>query len=94
MKCEKCSKPISHSRSAVINNVYYASVCDRCLAENAQVSSGDARWQRSVDAEDHEHDVLQPYGADGEPNADFIKAYPKQAKAVLTPEEIERAVRK
>nr|DAV83088.1 MAG TPA: hypothetical protein [Caudoviricetes sp.] len=32
------------------------------------------------DYEDHAHDLIQPYMADGTPNPDFIEYYPEDAK--------------
>jgi hypothetical protein len=48
---------------------------------------------RSIDAEDHEQDIQQPYGKDGKPNPMFIRLYPKQAKAVFTEKQMRDANR-
>lgn len=55
------------------------------------MSSGHARWNRSIDTEDHEHEIQQPYNADGSINTKFAKLYPMQAGKLFTPEEIRRA---
>lgn len=86
MLCEICLKNPATS-SAIIQGVYYKNVCDSCKP-NSRISSGHARWERSIDAEDHEADIIQPYGADGGINPKFAKLYPKQAKALFTDEDI------
>lgn len=78
---------------AIINGTYYTSVCSSCNGKSSQVSSGHARWARSVDVEDRQADLLQPYNADGSINADFCKRYPQQSKAVFTDEQIVKALR-
>lgn len=92
--CEKCKKnPSSHS--AIVAGIYYKHLCDDCkidLGKNQTPSSGHARWSRGIDLEDHEADIQQPWNADGTPNARFAKMYPKQAHAVLTEDELRKAV--
>lgn len=92
---EKCSSCNIHeaAKSGILHGVYHKHICELCLAGAAQVSSGHARWERSVDIEDHAFELAQPYNADGTPNADFIKAYPKQSMSVFTTEELAVAVR-
>lgn len=90
--CLKCHKNQS-SHSAVVNGVYYKHICDDCLSGASQVSSGHARWNRSVDLEDHQFDLAQPYNADGSPNADFIKMYKKQSEALFSKEDMDKALR-
>lgn len=82
------------TRSAVVDGEYCESLCDSCLLVNNKVSSGDARWSRTIDTEDHQADLMQPHNADGSVNTDFVKLYPKQAKAVFTSEQITKAMRK
>jgi hypothetical protein len=55
------------------------------------VSSGDARWQRTIDAEDHEAEIQQPWNADGSINTRFAKLYPTQAAALFSEKEIRDA---
>jgi hypothetical protein len=88
--CERCHQNKS-SIGVVIQGVYYK-LCMACKPL-PKVSSGHARWSRSIDLEDHEADVQQPYGADGKPNATFVKLYPKQASAVFSDEQIKDILR-
>lgn len=90
-KCDLCGIR-DGNLSAVVRGIFYKHVCIMCNS-NDQVSSGHARWLRSVDAEDHQFDLAQPYNADGTPNSDFIRAYPKQSEAVFTKEQMDKAVR-
>lgn len=94
--CVSCKQNPS-SRSAVVNGVYYADLCDAChsalTARLSVISSGHARWSRSVDLEDHEHEIQQPYNKDGTPNARFMKLYPKQAKALFNEKQMRDANR-
>lgn len=95
MICEKCQEnPATHS--VVVNGVYYPNICNVCkiLIDSKQTpSSGHASWERGIDLEDHTFDLLQPYGANGKPNPDFIKAYPDKASAIFSDEEIMKILR-
>ncbi len=92
MLCELCEKNKS-SVSAILNGTYYKNLCTECKLSNNKVSSGHAVWSRGVDLEDHEHEIQQPYNADGSINTRFAKLYPKQAKALFTSEELRNAER-
>lgn len=89
--CEKCKKNKATS-SAIVQGIYYQYICNSCKAR-PQVSSGAARWNRTIDAEDHEAEIQQPYNADGSINAGFAKMYPKQAKAIFSDKQIRDANR-
>lgn len=85
MICDVC-KNSPGDISAVISNVYYPNLCQDCkikLVKKQLPSAGAAQWARSIDLQDHAADIQQPWGADGKPNADFIRLYPKQAAAVF-----------
>lgn len=94
--CENCKKNPSNL-SAIVSGVYYADLCYDCkaalVAHTAAVSSGHARWSRSLDLEDHEHEIQQPYNSDGTPNTRFMKLYPKQAEALFSEEQMRNANR-
>ena len=78
----------------MIANKYYARLCNNCkriLSSPAAVSSGHARWQRSIDLEDHEADIQQPYNADGTPNGRFARMYPDKARMLFTEDELRKA---
>ncbi len=92
MLCELCEKNPS-SASAILNGKYYKNICNDCKLSNNRVSSGHAVWSRGVDLEDHEHEIQQPYNADGSINTRFAKLYPKQAKALFTEVELRQAER-
>lgn len=89
-KCDICK--INHADySAILDGKYYSRVCRSCKTAHNQVSSGHARWSRGIDLEDNEHEIQQPYNADGTINVRFAKLYPEQAKALFTDEEIRKA---
>lgn len=90
--CEVCSTNTS-SLSAIIGGVYYKYVCAQCNGKGAQVSSGHARWARSIDAEDHEAEIQQPYNSDGTINTRFAKLYPEQAAALFDEKDLREASR-
>lgn len=93
MKCTQCKTNEATIR-AMIQGTYYPDLCSGCkakLSTGQAVSSGHARWARSVDAEDHELDIQQPYNKDGTPNGKFIRAYPEQAAALFTEEQMRKA---
>lgn len=93
MLCELCQKNKS-SCSAVIDGQYYRGVCSACKTAKLVISSGHARWERSIDIEDHEHEIQQPYNADGSINTLFAKLYPVQAKALFTEDKMRDANRR
>ena len=90
-KCDLCGKEAT--LSAVVNGVYYKHICVYCNSKGSQVSSGHARWERGLDAEDREADIQQPYNSDGTINTRFAKLYPKQAEALFSKEELDKAIR-
>lgn len=92
MICVNCHNQTSQL-SAVIRGKYYDRLCRECKAslQANDVSSGHARWERSIDTEDHELDIQQPWNADGTPNLRFIRAYPKQAASVFTEKQMRDA---
>ena len=90
--CDICHQN-SSSCSAIVDGVYYKDVCDSCKLLNNKVSSGHATWSRSIDVEDNEAEIQQPYNADGTINTRFAKLYPTQAKALFTEEQLRNAER-
>lgn len=95
-KCSVC-KTNPSELSAVVSGVFYKDLCRDCKAllhKGQSPSSGHARWERSIDAEDHEGDIQQPYNADGTINVKFAKLYPKQAKELFSEEQIRNATLK
>jgi len=90
--CELCETN-SGVVSAIINGVYHRSVCSSCNGKSAVVSSGHARWARSVDLEDNEAAVQQPHNSDGTINTRFAKLYPEQARALFSEDELRKADR-
>jgi len=92
MLCEICDK-LPATSSAIIDGTYYKNVCEPCKTAHVRVSSGHARWSRSIDVEDHEHEIQQPWNSDGTINARFAKLYPTQAKALFSDDELRRANR-
>lgn len=91
MKCQICK--IRPSSIGVIIGGKYLNLCTECKPL-PQVSSGHARWNRTIDMEDHESEIQQPYNKDGSINARFAKLYPKQAKAIFTDKQIRDATLK
>lgn len=92
-KCSEC-KTSDGTISAVIQGKYHANLCPACKAllnAGQTISSGAARWSRTIDAEDHEADIQQPWNKDGTINGKFVRLYPEQAKALFSEEEMRRA---
>jgi len=87
--CQICK--VKPSTGGVIeNSVYIKDICSDCKSM-PQVSSGHARWARSIDVEDFEKDIQQPHNADGTINTKFARLYPKQARALFSDEQIRKA---
>lgn len=78
MICESCQKSTTNLTTAVINGVYYRTVCSNCLGHQNDVSSGVASFNRRRDWEDNAAETVQPYTADG-PNVEFLRLYPDKA---------------
>lgn len=95
-KCNNCGNSPAPNEQYIIRGTYYRNLCNPCYQELSDnpVSSGDARWQRTLDAEDHEAEIQQPYNADGSINTRFAKLYPRQAQQLFTSEELDKANRK
>jgi hypothetical protein len=92
MKCGICSSKAT--KSSIISGVYYANICDSCYtARITPNSSGEAAYNRSIDIQDNEADIIQPFDGSGKPSADFIRLYPESAAKTMTQEQIEKAFR-
>lgn len=95
MTCEVCNTNES-TGSAIIQNTYYPCICSPCKQKfnvGQSVSTGAARWNRTIDIEDHVVDIAQPWGNDGKPNPVFIQAYPDKARTHFTEEQLRDAYR-
>lgn len=94
MKCSICKRPVE-TKTSIINGHYYKAICQSCyekLIGHETASSGQASYNRDRDAEEHEADTRQPY-TDGQPDIEFIRLYPEQARSMFSPDEIARAER-
>lgn len=94
MKCEVCQQP-KQTKTSIIDGKYYQSICHSCyekLVSHETASSGQAGYNRDRDAEEHEADTRQPY-SNGQPDKEFIRLYPEQAKTMFSPDEIARSER-
>lgn len=92
-KCEQCSN--EGVKSSIVADYYYRSLCYACydhLIKQQSPSTGQADYDRGRDIEEHEADIIQP-NSGGRPSAEFIHLYPKQAKLMFTPDEIDQATR-
>lgn len=93
-KCESCGQDTA-TRTAVIGDRYYKSVCLPCLGRREDgLSSNAAGNERRRQYEDYAQDTIQPYDAAGKPNPEFYRLYPKSAPKVFTKAEIEQVKRK
>lgn len=80
--CQSCRKS-RQTRTAIVNGKYYKHICDSCIGNNDDsISSNAAGYERRRGYEDHAHETLQPYDANG-PNAEFARLYPGTAKKVF-----------
>lgn len=88
MLCALCK--IRPEQIGYISDGVYMRLCFECKPL-PQVSSGQARWERGIDLEDHEAEIMQPYNADGTINTRFAKLYPTQAKALFDEKQLRDA---
>jgi hypothetical protein len=81
--CEICGKPAN--KSAVINDFYYKHLCTADYEEliGGGANSGQARYNRDRDGEEHEADIIQPWNGDGKPSAEFLRLYPTQSRTMF-----------
>ncbi len=91
VKCDLCGNEAT--LGAVVGGIYYKHICVFCNSKGSSVSSGHAQWQRTMDAEDNEASIQQPWNSDGTINTRFAKLYPKQASALFSDEELRKAER-
>lgn len=64
----------------LINGKYYKNPEDAPVQHQAVVGQQLQRYNLESQAQKHDMDLIQPYSADGSPNPDFIKYYPREAK--------------
>lgn len=64
----------------LLNGKYYKDPKDVPPQAQAVVGSQLQRYNLESQAQRHDMDLIQPYLSDGQPNPDFIKYYPKEAK--------------
>lgn len=90
MTCDTCNKDFLHLNAAVIGSVF-GQYCPNCLEiVKRQSHVGSAQYSRDRDREAHEVDLLQPWDAKGNPNTEFIRHYPEEAKDNFSQEELEQ----
>ncbi len=92
-KCSQCHQEEATIR-AMIGGTYYPDLgpdCKAKLSAGQGISSGHARWARTIDAEDNEAAIQQPRNKDGTINGRFCRLYPRQAAALFTPEQMRKA---
>lgn len=79
----------------MVGGRYYKAICSNCLglAED-DISSNAAGYDRRRGYEDNAADTIQPYDADGNPNVEFLRLYPKAGAKVFGKQVTERLKRK
>ncbi len=87
MTCDVCHADTPAPHKAVINNVYYPHVCQNCVAGRVR-QPNDAAYQRERGKDENAKEILQPFNRDGTPNADFVAAYPQEAKEIIGEENL------
>jgi hypothetical protein len=95
MKCEVCNQ-VKNTKGSIIGEFYYKAICTQCyneLMEPETASSGQAVYNRRIDQQDHEAEIMQPYNGDGMPSAEFIRLYPEQARTMFSDDDMNRATR-
>lgn len=87
--CDGCrqNKP---TVSAIIDGKFGQYCMDCRNRVTRQAAPGSAQYSRQRDRDAHEADLVQPWDAKGNPNKEFIRLYPEEAKLNFTEEEIEK----
>lgn len=87
--CDFCHTKNADTTGAVLNGTF-GQACRECRTNANRIPSGSgAQWQRDRDREDNLRDLIQPYDRKGNPNTEFIRNYPDQAKDYFTPDQLE-----
>lgn len=87
--CDFCHDPTQPTTGAILNGVF-GQACRSCRSNHVRVASGaGAQYNRDRDREDNLRDLIQPYDYKGNPNKEFIRNYPEQAKDYFTQEQLE-----
>lgn len=93
--CESCGKNRINVKTAIVNGRYYKCICSWCIGDSDDdISSGVASYDRRRGYEDNAADTIQPYDADGKPNVEFLRLYPRTGLKVFGKETAERLKRK
>lgn len=64
----------------LINGKYYRDASQAPKEASPVIGTQIDSWSRSYNAQKYDMELIQPYLPSGEPNPDFIKYYPKEAK--------------
>lgn len=74
-------------KSAVINGKFIK-LCDSCANLYLRIDTpGAAQYARDKDRREYEGDMIQPWH-NGNPNPDFIRTYPQEAKEYFTDQQL------
>jgi hypothetical protein len=93
-KCDSCMEIRPNCVTAMVDGIYFKSVCGNCLGKNEDIiSSNAAGYERRRGYEDNAQDTIQPYDANGA-NPEFLRLYPAQAHKVFNKDTIENLKRK
>ncbi len=84
MTCPSCSLPTTKLRSAIKGGVIQTG-CGQCLSTQVQGSEMAARGKREYDKREYRKDTVQPVET-----AEFIAAYPDQARDMYDAETLRR----
>lgn len=79
-------------RGIIVDGKYQKKAGIAMSQNNQQVRRGESSqyhdWRRDRQSENHRRDIIQPRKNNGEPNSDFIRAYPKEAQQYFNKEEL------
>ena len=93
--CARCEAQTDSQRTAYFSGKYLNPLCDNCAAAiRTDYSSQAASHNRRRQYEDYAQDTIQPYDANGKPNAEFARLYPDTAKKMFNKRQMDDIRRK
>jgi hypothetical protein len=92
--CDRCGEHKPHYRTAFVQGIYYKRICDSCVGDSTDTINGTAAGHaRRRDYEDHAQDTVQPWDANGNPRAEFLRLYPESARKIYNKETLDKLKR-
>lgn len=89
--CDGCKK--STNTSVAVLDGKFGNYCSDCRNRLLRLSSAQsAQYRRDREREEHLADIVQPWDRNGNPNPEFARLYPEEAKLNFGEEEYKKLI--